>query len=1446
MNRTTSFNRPPRFYESLPEGEVKIPAPLNVSPPPKFSWFQVLLPLAGVFVMVAIYGGVRGDWLLALPMVAMSGFSVAGSIVGRLMQRKNHEREIVEKEAAYAEALKQKRAELEHLRESQQHIRNDVDPDLETLLNRARNRDPKLWERRPKNDDFLSVRSGIGELPSTIAVSAPHPDMPDPRLAEALAIEAEYAVVPQVPVTTSLRIGPLGIAGPLPERTGVARALICNLAVHHSPDEMHLLTIYSPHRTAEWQWLKWLPHTYALSDEAGRSYLANDSLSAGDVLKGLLEELHRRQNQLYAAQRGERTPAWPWLVLLVEDYALVRDDPAIHLLLSPESRELNATAIFMVDQARQVPMGCSGVAESKPNGQLKYSVAGAAGEAHFCWPEYADANLSEQLARSLAPIRVRTLQSDSAMPSRVRLLDIMNIKDIRGYDIADNWKSRTPDQYLKVPIGERRGNQKMVLDLDHTGHGPHGLVAGTTGSGKSELLQTMVMALGLTHHPHDVGFVMVDFKGGGTFSDLVKLPHTLGMVTDLSGNLTERALVALEAEMDRRKRLFNAAGVNDIIDYQRLYWQGRIEEPLPRVVVIIDEFAELVTDYPDFMDGLIGIARVGRSLGVHLILATQSPAGVVKQQIWANAKFRICLRVEDRQESMEMLRRPEAANLPRTPGRGYLQVGNNDVFELFQVARVAGRYHVPGDTDPLRTEEHIVISEVSPLGRRKMLFDSKKQAQKKESNQDTDIDVVVPKLVEAARQMNIEKLPSPWPDPLPDHVALPELLLREEYAGWTGASWMFDRAALTPEIALPRFCRVCGEPLRSGAKFCNACGTAVKVRCHHCGSLRKIDAEFCPSCGEEVKVAPVSPPESFPSSRPPTLSNRPWLGALIGLEDDPANQRQMPMLLELAEQDGQLILIGAPGSGKKMWARTLVMSLARTHTPDELNFYLLEFGGQALRVLEELPHVGGVFTPLDEERVKRLLLLLLDALDERKRMCNQAGVDGLVRLRELQPDHTPPAIVVIVTGFMEFRTLFQDELLQLTRLIREGGPYGIHVVLIGDRGGDVPTTISSVVARKIVLRMADVDEYSLVLGTRLRPSKEQKFPLGRGWFGRPPLEFQTASPGYEEDENQQIAELRQIANEMDQAWQGPQPEPVENLADEILLSEVLDRVPAPSIPPVRPQIAVPIGLDGVRLQPALIDLVNDGSDFIVASTPQGGKTTLLLTWALALADFNSPQQVQFVLMSGRRNSLQPVRDLPHVLDYCRTPDDFCEGGVLDRLQSEIQRREELLGEDQSWADELSHIVVIFDDYNEFANAVGSKTEVQNCLSTLAKRGRDVNLHTIVAGPLPNMGVGFGDKFIKQLKIGRSGFLLRILDANEQNPLGLRLRPSEVGQMPPGRGYVVRSGFEEMLQVSTPGDDEAIADRVSELQQRWEDAGTTSASWPDEVREDEICEAEAEE
>ncbi|MBC7250258.1 MAG: zinc ribbon domain-containing protein [Anaerolineae bacterium] len=1449
--------------------------------------------------MGIVYGRMSNSSSLVfvIPMGLMSVLSVITSLIGQTYQRRQQKKAGEEQEEQYTAILNRKRSELDEYRRQQQAILLDVNPALPVLLARARDRDPRLWERRPGDDDFLCLRLGLGSVPSSVTVNAPRGEVEElPRLKEAWNLATEFSTVPGVPILANLRERPIGVAGPPQFRDGVVRSLICNLVAHHSPDEVHLLAVCSSAQIEEWQWLKWLPHTHALDTRATRRYLAFDSISAKLVMDGLLDELHKRQNQLHAAQYGGGLLDAPWLVLLVADYWAIRSEPALGVLLT-EGSALRTTAIFLVDQPHQVPGGCGATVECLPGNELSYVVAGAGEQALRCQSDFTDPVTCERLARILAPLEVERVRADDDLPSSVRLLDLLGLKSVDQLNAAARWRSKSPGQLLPVPLGMRRGGQPLLLDLNHTAHGPHGLIAGTTGSGKSELLLTMVIALAIAHSPHEVGFVLVDYKGGGTFESLRDLPHTLGVVTDLEGGLAERALVALRSELKRREMLLSQAGVNDIHKYQAL----GTGEPLPRLFVIIDEFAELASQHPDFMVELVGVAQKGRSLGVHLILATQRPGGAVNANIWANAKFRICLRVETREDSQEMLHRSDAWGLPSgIPGRGFFQVGDNEVFELFQVARVAGEYRVAGQTQILQQE--IVIAEVTPTGERRVHYDSGRARRKAAKRADArlEVDMIVEELCKTAQMLGIQKLPSPWPDPLPESVALTSLLRQLGYRTWHALPTLQSVAVSQPTIteSTALVCAHCGQPLRVGAHFCSACGRSVEVdakaeekpvcpscgavgkpkarfcktcgaqlspatiSCPACGRPLRTTAKFCPWCGQPITIggrfckqcgeplrpgarfckacgAPVQPmvtPDRATTPTPlPTPAVRPWLHAVLGLLDEPAAQRQGPFVVDLAAQDGHLIVIGAPGSGKDMLLRTLVTSLACTHTPGELNFYLVEFGGQALRAFEALPHSGGLFLPADEERIQRLFRRLLDELDERKRTCNAANVDSLPRYRDLYPDQSPPAIVVLITGFAEFRQVHQEGVMgDVLRLIREGGPYGIHLVLGGDRSGDIPMPISSVVARRLVLRLADPSDYGIILG-QLPESAKGKVPPGRGWVGRPPLEFQTASPVQALDDSDQLVVLRELAEEMNRTWTGPRPEPVRTLPDHVALGQVLEDFSSPIYADTLPVLEVPIGIDDRHLRPALIDILNDGPHFLVTAPPQGGKTSALITWALSLAALNSPELVWLVLISPRRHSLRPLADLPHVLDYCTNDVQIRE--AVARLEQEFEQRMAVYAGASRHDQVLTRtgvlgvepvIIVLIDDYAQAKDAFsGSRME------DIIKRGGDVGFHIILAGNEGDL-TGY-DPILSPVKAGKSGVHLRPMDPHSAVfSLRLPVKPGD-REMPPGRGVVIRSGITELAQLATPektvgSGKQATQDWVREIAARYEQAGIPRAAW----------------
>ena len=339
--------------------------------------------------------------------------------------------------------------------------------------------------------------------------------------------------------------------------------------------------------------------------------------------------------------------------------------------------------------------------------------------------------------------------------------------------VLSRWENHAPYQSLAVPIGLRGKDDLVYLNLHEKAHGPHGLIAGTTGSGKSETIQSYILSLAVNFHPHDVAFLLIDYKGGGMANLFKDLPHLLGTITNLDGAQSMRALASINAEIHRRERLFGQYGVNHINQYQKKFKLGEATEPLPHLFLISDEFAELKVNQPDFIKELVSIARVGRSLGVHLILATQKPSGVVDDQIWSNSRFKLALKVADRGDSMEMLRTADAAEITQT-GRAYLQVGNNEVYELFQTAWSGADYQP--EKDQLGIEDHTIYL-INELGQYEVLNQDLSGLDMAEEIKEvpTELDVIVQEINHLHQEEGIAAVAQPWLPPLKERITLDEL-----------------------------------------------------------------------------------------------------------------------------------------------------------------------------------------------------------------------------------------------------------------------------------------------------------------------------------------------------------------------------------------------------------------------------------------------------------------------------------------------------------------------------------------------------------------------------------------------------------------------------------------------------------------------------------------------
>ena len=736
------FNRPARIRRARKELKVAFPAPPSEREGYPFPWVQVIAPL-----VVAVLGAVvlknKGMLLFAVmsPVLAMSN---AMTTKRRDAKRSDKEggryaEELAAAEKALAEACATRTAEA----------RWDS-PDPVTLSATATGPGRRLWERREGDVDALTVRVGLADLPADVVVTR--------RGGEAI----EPPRLSWVPVTVDLaRAGVVGVAGGLEERRAVARWLVAQLTVSRSPRELQVVLLTEGDAGADWEWVRWLPHARIIERDGPLALVGNDRSTRDDRLRELVKLLDTRQAAAREQGEGISSPA---VVVVLDGVRQMRSLTGVPRILR-EGPEVGIFAVGLDSDATRLAE--EGRAEivldgSGPLGELRVDGVAPVTDVLI---DQVSAEWGDELARGLAPLRDVGGEEDAVIPDAVRFVDLARINLDSSDDIVARWTlgGRTTEALVGVSI-----DGPFSIDLRRDG--PHGLVAGTTGSGKSEFLQTLVVSLALANRPEAVNFVLVDYKGASAFGECEQLPHTVGMVTNLDGHLTERALASLDAELERREHVLRELGSADIDTAWERHPERAGAAGLARLVIVIDEFAELVQELPDFVSGLIRVARVGRSLGVHLILATQRPAGVVSSEMRANTGLRVALRMEDKHDSTEVLEAPDAAAILRsTPGRGYVRSGGGGALVQFQTARVAGRRKgATGGVPPARVMPVTWARLAYPLP-------APPPGATTTTVTATDLSALVAAIAGGAEKMALVPPRRPWLPPLPDTVLLDDL-----------------------------------------------------------------------------------------------------------------------------------------------------------------------------------------------------------------------------------------------------------------------------------------------------------------------------------------------------------------------------------------------------------------------------------------------------------------------------------------------------------------------------------------------------------------------------------------------------------------------------------------------------------------------------------------------
>lgn len=741
-----AFNRPSRIHPSKSQPVVQLPGDKPDDPDQSpLPWLSAIIPVVLGVTMAVLF-----QRPIMLMMAAASPIMVIGSF---LTNRKLAKKKGMKTEQQWIDEVKAAGRRIAELAKAQRLDGWYRMPDPVVIADIATRPLARLWERRRVDDDAMQLRVGVTEVQLDVRFEGGGRDR---------SAEPSVGVTPQ-PVAADFRSGVVGIAGPPDAVRNVARAMVTSYATLRSPRDAELVVVCDAADDAEWGWTQWLPHTQATSTVA--AMLGNTDDTRRERLREVAVMLENRMRS--AGQRG--APAASDVLLVVDgarDYRMLpgmvpilEHGPAhgIHVLaLDSERARLpeEAASVILIDPSDPALGRFETGKEYYPTVLL----------------DGVSIPASQRIARSLCSIQhVSGVGDDAMLPTSVRMVDLLNIDLEDPSPIMQRWAKQPRNTFVVVGA-----NADGEFALDISRDGPHALVAGTTGSGKSEFLQALVVSLAMANRPDALNFVLVDYKGGSAFADCERLPHTVGMVTNLDARETERALASLDAELKRREVVLRDMAAKDVDAAWAKDADTAARRGLARLMIVIDEFAELKTELPEFIDGLVRIARVGRSLGVNLVLATQRPAGVITAEMQSNINLRVALRVTDRSDSSDVLGSGEAALISAsTPGRGFVRLGPSAAPSGFQTARVAGIR--PGAQRSVKVLPPAAKLEWETLGFPVRFPKQPAAVEENRDHDDTDLRALVDVITEATNRLGIQKNPSPWLLPLPAVLPLERL-----------------------------------------------------------------------------------------------------------------------------------------------------------------------------------------------------------------------------------------------------------------------------------------------------------------------------------------------------------------------------------------------------------------------------------------------------------------------------------------------------------------------------------------------------------------------------------------------------------------------------------------------------------------------------------------------
>lgn len=984
----------------------------------------------------------------------------------------------------------------------------------------------KLWNRNNRHTDFLSHRVGIGEVDFQAEIVVPKEKFSldyDELEEKARGIRHEYSKLRDVPICVDLLnnklIGVIGGEG----KTGcyqIMNNLVAQIVSANSYFDVKTVFLYDDSKEIDkdkWEFAKWLPHSW--SDDRSTRFIAGNKNTAGEVCYEIARVLRGRIENNDVEE--ENISLKPHYIIFIENSKLLEDEIIAKYIYDPLLK-CGITSVLMVENYDDLPNECEYIIENTQNYSGIYDVQKIDKRVDVKFDMVYDYDLLE-FARQLSKVRLEEAGVNGEVPSMLTFFEMYNVKKPEELKAIDRWKKGRTYESMRALIGQKSGCQDMYLDINEKYHGPHGLLAGTTGAGKSETLQTYMLSLSLNFSPDDIGFFVIDYKGGGMANLFDKLPHMINQISNLSGNQVRRALVSIKSENVRRQKIFNEYGVNNIDKYTKLYKNGEAKVPVPHLIIVIDEFAQLKKEQPDFMQEIVSVSQVGRSLGVHLILATQRPGGVVSEDIRSNTKFKVCLRVQSKSDSSEVLGRSDAAYITQS-GRGYLQVGSDEVFDLFQTAWSGAEY------DDMETDDNLEIAKMLSESGKPIIVGSVKKRKRAEAQAERWIGSLVNIVDRSLENLGLKL------EEVNIDVQNSTVLMDSIFDLITAENIIYERNTYNEKKMLSLIDLYKNVvSMRDGstniARDLIAVASLTGVKLPDMAKHSQLEAvvDYLANTAAENGYnrdfslwMPLLPEmlelDDLPGYKESVFDgvsykDKNGLGVMVGLVDDIENQGQYPLVVDV-EKSGNTLLYGGVSTGKTTFMCTYIYSLISTVSPEDVRLYIASYSNDSLAWFADAPHIDKLIKRDSDTNLKESLLV--DIVREMEMRDEMFEGENFEQYNKHNPEDKLPSIIVLIDNANDFIKDVPNSKTNILKILQRGMNLGVYVVVSVVKNDFEGFNSAMSEYFRNVISLVQNDKFDYVCSMRIKnpdilPDENVK---GRGLckLGDRTMEFQTAVP----------------------------------------------------------------------------------------------------------------------------------------------------------------------------------------------------------------------------------------------------------------------------------------------------------------------------------------------